>query len=129
MNITYVIERAIRVATCSSYKQRVGAVLLKKNRIVAVGFNKIKTSPKLSGYFSVHAEADAIRHESGDTLVVVRLSKRGELAMSLPCSKCLRMIIKKGVKTIYWIGWDGCLYRTKIQKGGAVNDKAKIIYK
>lgn len=110
------MNRFLNVATGearkSTYLYRLGAVVLRKNKIVGRGYNKLKTHPKLSkyGYYSCHAECDAImRASEGDTLVVVRLLKSGKLCCSKPCDRCLKFAKDYGIKKIYYIDWDSSL--------------------
>jgi deoxycytidylate deaminase len=77
---------------------------------VSKGFNRLKTHPQLHklGYYSVHAECDAImRANHGDTLIVVRVLKNGKLACAKPCEKCLTFAKSYGIKKVYYSNWDG----------------------
>jgi len=126
MNIYHLISKASTVALLSSCKQRVGCLLLKKGRIISVGFNKIQTSPKLPGYYSLHAECAALSHSDGDTIIVVRLSRNGQMCMSHPCAQCLRKMLRKTIRTFYWIGWAHRVYKTNIRKGELAYDPLQI---
>jgi len=83
---------------------------LSKNKIVSKGFNKLKTHPKLHkeyGYYSIHAECDAVlRASKGDTLVVVRILRDDSLACSKPCVKCLTFLRDHGIKKVIYIDWN-----------------------
>lgn len=104
------IKYATKQAELSSYGYRLGAVVLSGKRIVSKGYNKLKTNPKLFkeyGYYSTHAECSALmRAAGGDTLVVVRIKKNGDLACSKPCEKCQRFIKDYGIKRVFYIDWD-----------------------
>jgi len=56
----------------------------------------------------LHAEMDAlIAARPGDTLVVVRWTKGGEVSMSRPCEHCQRFIAKAGITRVIYSGWNG----------------------
>ena len=75
------------------------------------GFNSLKTDPKLRrrGYFSIHAEISALlRAVKGDTLIVVRVMRKGErYSCSYPCEKCLQYIREYGIRKVIYTGWNG----------------------
>lgn len=102
----------------STYLYRLGAVVVSKKRITGKGFNKTKTHPflhKKYAYRSIHAECDAaMKAASGDTLIVVRIGKKGNLTCSRPCEKCMRFIKDYGIKTIYYSDWDGSMKELKV---------------
>jgi deoxycytidylate deaminase len=100
----------------SSYTFRLGAVVLRKGKIVGKGYNKVKTHPRLFkeyGYFSIHAECDALlkaaSNGNGDTIIVVRIIKNGKYSCSKPCEKCLAFIKEYGIKKIIYSDWDGLI--------------------
>ncbi len=84
----------------------IGCVITKKNRVVSVGFNQMKTHSKApSPYRFLHAEAHAILGTplsdlKGATVYVYRELKDGSPAMSRPCSYCLEMLRTVGIKKI-----------------------------
>ena len=97
-----------------------GAVALKSNKVVGVGVNTMRTSWLQRVYANKvgmpsktceHAEVAAIRHAKElDTLVVVRVSARGELVSSRPCPICRELIQDSGVKHLYYSQEDGIRY-------------------
>jgi len=102
------IGQAIKAAHLSKYKYRLGAVAVKDNKVMATGHNQLKTHPRIKGY--LHAETSAIiKTESCDTVVVVRISKRGLLRMAKPCDGCIRFMKANGVKNIIYTDWAGNL--------------------
>ena len=104
------VDIAAQQAAKSTFRQRLGTVVLDGREITGRGHNKVKTHPRLVqyGHYAIHAECDALlRAASGDTLVVVRVSKRGKLVCSKPCAKCMKFIKAYGIKTVYYIDWDG----------------------
>jgi deoxycytidylate deaminase len=97
---------------------RLGAVVIRKNRIVGKGFNSTKTHPMLHrlGYHSTHAECDAMMHASeGDTLIVVRVLKNGKLTCAKPCKDCLIFAKQYGIKKIVYSDWDESIKEIKIK--------------
>jgi tRNA(Arg) A34 adenosine deaminase TadA len=97
-----------------------GAVALKSNKVVGVGVNTMRTSWLQRVYANKvgmpsktceHAEVAAIRHAKElDTLVVVRVSARGKLVSSRPCSICRELIQDSGVKHLYYSHDGGVRY-------------------
>lgn len=112
------VNMAIKEAKRSKYLFRHGAVVVNKGRLTARGFNQLKTNPKLYrkyGYFSIHAEcASLLRASSGDTLIVVRIRKNGNLTMSKPCEKCVKFAKDFGIKRIIYSDWDSTMTEIKI---------------
>lgn len=105
---------------------RMGAVIVVKNNILAVGKNSRKThpiqksynvanAPHKTGNAYLHAEMDAIRKlprwfaESNfqARLYVSRYDMNGNFAMSRPCSSCLAAIKDVGISEIYYTTPDG----------------------
>lgn len=89
-------------------KHQLGCVIVKKNEVVGIGFNKFKTHPKSNHPFQmVHAELDAIlgtdKHvlENAD-VYVYRETKHGEQAMAKPCPYCESALRAVGVKNVYF---------------------------
>ena len=73
------------------------SLVLKKNRLVAVGTNEFKTHPMTQQYGYIlpymHSELDAYRKikrvgHTGLTLLNFRFSKTGQLGMARPCKYC-----------------------------------------
>lgn len=85
-----------------------GAVLVRKNSVIGIGFNQHKTHSKSTHPFkTIHAEFSAIlnsQQESfeGCELYVVRKRRNGELANSKPCISCARMLESLGIKKVYY---------------------------
>jgi len=94
----------------STYKWRLGAVVVYKNKIVGRGYNKVHSiGDRLDGK---HAEIEAIyntraKYRKGSTMYVCRLNKRGELRLAKPCDACMPVIRKVGVKYVWYSSDDG----------------------
>lgn len=110
----------------SQYEEiHIGASIMKKKRVLALGFNQPKTHPRQQ-YFNrlrdefnpvwkgfLHAEIDALRHVDnpddlvGATIYVYREYHDGKLSMCRPCKACMAAIKKAGIKTIIYTSRDG----------------------
>ena len=87
------------------------AFLLKKGRIVTIGFNKRKSHPinHRYGYFEscgLHAELDSLlkakRDEfKGYSLAVLRIDRNNKLNQSAPCRFCTAALSTLGINDIY----------------------------
>lgn len=102
------------VSKKSSSRPKMGCVLIKKNRILSIGFNnRNKTHPKSKtiGNF-IHAELHAIVGVHPDDLkdsiaYVFREYANGDLAMAKPCSVCHKALIEAGVKHVFYTTYGG----------------------
>jgi len=106
MNSNIFKEAAVSECMKSTYKQRLGAVVVYKGKIVGKGFNKVHSTgvPRLDGK---HAEIEALnntkaRYRMGSTVYVCRLAKDGSLTLSKPCHTCYTIMKKLGVKYVYF---------------------------
>ena len=103
------------LADRSEHHTKIGAVIVKKNRVISVGYNKPrKTHPKSKHPFStIHAELDAIlgvsRKDLKDaTIYVYREYKNGNPALARPCKYCWMHLEEVGIKKVYYTcsgGW------------------------
>lgn len=97
------------------------AFLIKKNKIMHIGWNKMKTVPITryhpyhSGLVERHAEVDVIFKSQRDdlwdySLIVLRVSKdTGKLMMSRPCKGCSSVIRQFGIKQTYYSNEHGLI--------------------
>ncbi len=92
----------------SIMKFKIGAVILKRGRILGFGHNSTKTHPHFGSkkqYMTMHSEGAALycakklgNDTKGATMIVYR--RNGRLAR--PCESCQRLIEKAGIaKVIY----------------------------
>jgi deoxycytidylate deaminase len=85
-----------------------GAVLVRKGKVLGLGFNRFKTHSRSNHPFKmIHAELSAILSSgledlSGCQLYVVRKRKNGELANSKPCQFCEKMLKLLQVDVVYY---------------------------
>jgi hypothetical protein len=103
------------------------AVLVKKNKIVKIGWNKNRTHPKTKEFpyvgskekysrinVGIHAELDVILKSgkddlSGYDLMVLRVDGTGRLNSSKPCIGCQSAIRQFGIKNIYFSNAKGLI--------------------
>ena len=118
--------RYLRVAESASYlsdypRVHIGACLVKRNDIVSIGFNKVRTHPeqlKYNRHFPytpklprIHAEIDAIikagDESEGSTLYVFRRGLDDLQRNCKPCASCSEKIADAGVKRVVYTTEDG----------------------
>ncbi len=113
MNISStLINIAIEEAKKSDHKQKVGAVIFDKKRIISKGHNTCQKSvkklhPKFQRFkYSVHAEVDSIikakKDLKGTSILVVRLNKNNQFRLSKPCFNCMNYIQYVGIKKVFY---------------------------
>lgn len=94
------------------------AFLVKKNKIIKIGWNRKRTHPEISkhpyhdGYVGTHAELDVILKSGLDDLedhsiIVLRIDRNGKLNNSKPCSGCLSVLNQFNVKNIFYSNSEG----------------------
>ncbi len=108
------IALAYKEAKKSRCKYKHGAVITKSGCVVSTGFNANKAHPTWgSGPMnSIHAEGAAIRNAvrkginvRGAKIYVTR--NKGISRMSRPCSDCMKLIEKYGIKKIIYTDIEG----------------------
>lgn len=117
------LQLAIDTAKSSPSKKRVGAVLLKKNKVIATAVNLEAKSHPLQARFAkrvglapkiyLHSEIAALikAREDADTIVVARVNPQNKLRNSCPCRICSLALEEFGVKNIYYSTDDGFMYK------------------
>lgn len=138
------IEIARQISKLSDYKKtKIGAVIVLKNEIVSVGYNKHKSHPimqvfnkKYRGFntkeSNIHAEMNALMkckhiNTKGATIYIYRELRDGSLGNCFPCPACQRRIITAGIKRIVYTDYDG-IYEMKIRRleNARLQSKTKI---
>jgi deoxycytidylate deaminase len=123
-----ILQLAINTAKSSPSKKKIGAVLLKKNKIISTATNlERKTHPLqatlaervgLKEKIYLHAEVNALikAKEKADTIVVARVGGQGycDLRMSKPCPICQMALEMNSVKKVIYSTDDGFLYQYKV---------------
>lgn len=113
------ILKASRQAENSTYKQRVGAVLVKGNRILAQGYNQLRGHRSLRSnhwdnalHAEMHCIINALRQVSiediaGSTMFVSRIKRDGCTGLALPCKDCFAVLTKFRLKRIIFTSTSG----------------------
>lgn len=115
----YAIRASIE-ARKSGSKYRLGAVLVKKRRIINTGFNDMSRSHPIMRKYkpygnppkNLHAEVacciglspEAVKNAD---LYVVRVLKNGAWAMAKPCKICRKYLTAMGVKNVFYTNFAG----------------------
>ncbi len=85
-----------------------GSVIVKKNRIVGLGYNSNRTHTKSTHpHRRVHSELSAILNTqkqdlSGCELYIIRLKKDGSLGFSKPCVFCKKLLQSVGIEKVHY---------------------------
>lgn len=106
MDLDNAIQEAVRQSQKTKYVFRLGAVIFNRHRIISGGYNRV--------YFNGAncAETLAIKKApskllKGTTILVCRVNNSGTFGMSKPCGRCVKLIIKSGIKKIIYSTPDG----------------------
>ncbi len=118
-------------------RNKVGAVIVHKNKIISVGFNQQKSNPIQKeynlhrvgkdryydvekGHNSLHAETSAILSAqklninlSECSIFVYRQKKSGCQGLSKPCKACQKLLKDNGIRDWYYTLDDGWRYERK----------------
>jgi deoxycytidylate deaminase len=106
-------ELARRISFKSQYKHQMGALIVKKGKVMGLGFNSTKTHPRASNPWKmIHAEMSAILNSrmedfTGCSIYIYRETPTGKLGTSYPCKHCKRMIESLNFKDIHYTNYDG----------------------
>jgi len=106
------IKQAVEEANKSEHKQKVGAIIFDKSKIISKGFNHPQRSVRhLKSKFqrwpgTVHAEVDAIIKAKTNlknlSMLVVRVNSKNQLRMAQPCRWCQMYLEYVGIKKVYY---------------------------
>ena len=119
-----IINKAIDIAhaLCPTNWQNVNnshiAFLVKKNKIIKIGWNKKRTHPEIAkhpyheGYVGTHAELDVILKSGLNSLhnhsmIVLRVDRKGRLANSKPCPGCLSLLNSYDINEVFYSDAEG----------------------
>jgi len=109
------IFKTAAISQCfkSTYKKRLGAVVVNKNKIVGAGYNKVNSTgiPRVDGK---HAEMEALnnttaKYRQDSIIYVCRINKMDQLVLAKPCDACQVVMRKLGVKYVWYsteTGWE-----------------------
>jgi tRNA(Arg) A34 adenosine deaminase TadA len=104
----------VDLAKSSTSKRKVGAILLKRGKIVASATNlETKSHPEQARYAKrvgkplniyLHAEIGALVRCTceADTIIVCRVDKKGDIKLAKPCPICELAIKESKIKNIYY---------------------------
>lgn len=102
-------DLAKKLSYKSDHRQhKIGGVLVKKSKIISVGFNKLRTHTKSNNpWKSVHCEFDVIlgctkEELAGSSIYIYRQHQDGSSANSKPCKYCAMLIKESGIKKVYY---------------------------
>lgn len=96
----------------STYKHRMGSIIVYKGKVMGLGFNSTKTHPRSNHSHSMtHAELSAILNSrledfTGCSIFVYRELKNGSPAPSFPCGHCFKMLKSLGFKEILYTDYN-----------------------
>ncbi len=108
------MKLAIRTAFCSNSRFRLGAVLIKKKRVISFGINDMRRShPKQQKYstkkwaIGSHAELKCcigvdLKDLQKSTMYVARILKNGNPALAKPCQCCQSILREFGVRKVFY---------------------------
>jgi tRNA(Arg) A34 adenosine deaminase TadA len=119
-----ILKRAVETAhaLCPTNWKNVNnshiAFLVKKNKIIKIGWNRKRTHPEISkhpyhdGYVGTHAELDVILKSgledlNDHSMIVLRVDRKGRLANSKPCPGCLSLLKSYNVEEVFYSDSEG----------------------
>lgn len=118
----------VAIASEPAARQRMAALLVYKNEVIAVGYNKMKSHPFQRKYAKheqaiyLHAEIDCIKNAlrivdesviAKSTMYILRMKRPDDnprlfiRGMSKPCCGCERALAQFDVKKVYYTTDDG----------------------
>ena len=126
-----ILKQAIAVAMASDAPKKMGAILLRRNRVIAAATNsyekthplqywaaqnaaKVWGDPNLAKKTRLHSEIRVLikAREDADTIVVCRVGGHGKksIAYARPCPVCTGFLLDTSVVHIHYSTPDGFLY-------------------
>ncbi len=122
------VDRGIKLALdlaktsdCPVYK--IGAVLMKNNKIVSAKPNIFKKSHSKSRtiFNGIHAEFNCLYNLDPKkcrkcTLFIARITNAGTVSMARSCEECLNLLRKCGIKVFYYTDYNGNTIREAVSE-------------
>jgi tRNA(Arg) A34 adenosine deaminase TadA len=117
------LHLAVETAKSSPSRRRVGAVLIRKSKLVSTAVNLEQKSHPLQAKLAekvglgekiyLHSEIHALikAKEDADTIIVARVNTQDKLRMAKPCPICSLALEQSGVKNIYYSTNEGFMYK------------------
>ena len=101
-----------RIADTSQCHYKMGAIIVKGNRVLSVGVNQIKTHPAIAKTYddycvSIHAELAALLRNKTDVTGATMYVARNGGKVSKPCKSCMVYIRMAGIKYIVYSTYEG----------------------
>lgn len=100
-------DLAKKLSFKADYHHKLGAVIVNKNKVLGIGFNKPnKTHTKSNHPFkTIHAELDSILGLSkedlkGSTIYIYRQHKNGSPLLAKPCEHCQELLKLAQIKYV-----------------------------
>ncbi len=122
------LQLAVETAKTSPSRRKIGAVLLRKSKVVSTAVNLERKSHPIQAKFAkkvglcqkiyLHAEVSALikAKEDADTIVVARVDKEDRLRMAKPCPICSFALEQAGINNIYYTTSEGFMYKYSFDK-------------
>jgi len=116
MKSDHFIKLAVNTAFRSKSKFRLGAVLVKKGKVLSFDYNRMNRSHPVQQKFSktpftigLHAEIACclgvgLRDLENSSVYVARVLRNGESALARPCQGCERFLRNVGVREVFYTG-------------------------
>jgi deoxycytidylate deaminase len=86
------------------HRFRLGAVVVKRGRVLSQGVNIPKKDPYTPPHReSIHAEVNAlkgVKNPDGATLYVARLNSTDDLALAKPCEYCINHMLDNNIQKV-----------------------------
>ena len=103
----YYRQEALKESFKSSYKFSLGAVIVRRGKIVGRGCNYVCYQGGRKYLNGTHAEIAALNdtqayERTGSTVYVARWRKSQTLGCAKPCGMCQSILRKKGIKTVWY---------------------------
>lgn len=105
-------DQAIEQALKSSFRQRMGAVVVRRGKVVGKGFNYAHSTGEPYGD-GMHAEISALnnttaRYRKDSTVYVCRINgSNSHLRLAKPCINCQKIMKKLGVRYVWYSTEEG----------------------
>lgn len=113
--IRHALDAALE-SDCPNY--RIGAVLMRRNRMVSWGRNIFRKSHTKSRtiYNGIHAEFDCLHGVDpgkcrNSVLFVARVTNSGAISMARPCDDCQELLRDLGIRVFYYTDYEGNVIR------------------
>lgn len=122
-----IIKKCIEEAELSNMKFKIGAVIFKGSRILSTGHNEIRGNsiihPKYKNLdCSIHAEQSAVLNIkdwtsiSGASILIIRITKKGNFSLAYPCPMCQNMLKFLKLKKCFYSNRSGEIKLIKVNK-------------